>query len=122
LTLDAGALIAVDRGEREMMLLVAFLKKWEAPVTVPATALAQAVRRPARQARVSRLLNQPETRIVVLDRADATAVGQLLAATQTSDIAVAHVVLCARRSGQAVATSDPDDLRRLDPGIRFVEI
>jgi len=32
----------------------------------------------------------------------------------------AHVVLCARRTGQQVVTSDPDDLRRLDPRLKLV--
>jgi hypothetical protein len=30
------------------------------------------------------------------------------------------VVICARRAGQQIVTSDPDDLRRLDPGIGLV--
>jgi hypothetical protein len=40
----------------------------------------------------------------------------LLASSGTGDIVDAHVVVCARRAGQAVITSDPDDLRRLDAG------
>jgi hypothetical protein len=38
---------------------------------------------------------------------DATHVGGLLAASETSDIADAHVVICARRASQAVVTSVP---------------
>jgi hypothetical protein len=34
----------------------------------------------------------------------------------------AHVVLCARRAGQAVVTSDPDDLRHLDPSLTLVTL
>jgi len=52
---------------------------------------------------------------VPLDRVDATAVGRLLAGSGTSDVVDAHVVHCARRRAQQVVTSDPDDLRRLDP-------
>ncbi len=89
---------------------------------VPATALAQAVREPARQARLAGLLRQPQTKIVHLDRADATSVGRLLAASRTSDIADAHVVVCARRAGTAIATSDPDDLARLDPSAVLVRV
>jgi hypothetical protein len=40
-------------------------------------------------------------------------VGQVLAATGTTDIVDAHVVVCARRAEQAVVTSDPDDIARL---------
>ena len=57
-----------------------------------------------------------------LDRVDAVGVGRLLAASSTADIADAHVVICARRAGQRVVTSDPSDLRRLDPGIELLEI
>jgi hypothetical protein len=32
------------------------------------------------------------------------------------------VVICGRRNGQRVVTSDPGDLRRLDPEIQLIEI
>ena len=89
-------------------------------VTVPATALAQAIRSPARQARLSRLVRQPSTDLVALDGADATRVGVLLARTRTSDIVDAHVVVCGRRLNQPVVTSDPADLRQLDPTLPLV--
>jgi hypothetical protein len=53
---------------------------------------------------------------------DATSVGRLLAASGTADIADAHVVICARRSGQPVVTSDPADLGALDPAIRLIAL
>ncbi len=121
-TLDAGALIALDRGDRRVMALVARALETSARVTVPATALAQAVRNPARQARLGRLVRQPTTDVVVLDRVDATSVGRLLASSGTADVIDAHVVLCARRTGQAVVTSDPTDLRHLDASLTLVEI
>lgn len=55
-----------------------------------------------------------------LDRVDASNVGRLLAASGAAEVADAHVVVCARRSGQRVATSDPDDLQRLDPALEVV--
>jgi predicted nucleic acid-binding protein len=91
-------------------------------VTVPATALAQAIRNPGKQARLSRLIRQAGTDLVALDARDATAVGLLLARTGTSDIADAHVAVCAQRAGQAVVTSDPDDLKRIGPELSLVEI
>jgi len=81
LTLDAGALIALDRQDRRILVLLARARETGATVTVPATALAQAVRAPARQARLARLLRQPTTDVVALDRVDATSVGRLLAAS-----------------------------------------
>jgi predicted nucleic acid-binding protein len=93
-----------------------------ARVTVPATALAQAIRRPRQQARLSRLLRQPTTSVVPLDATDATQVGILLAATRTTDVVDAHVVICARRNAEAIVTSDPDDLARLDPRARLIVV
>jgi hypothetical protein len=35
-------------------------------------------------------------------------------------MADAHVVICARRRRQAIVTSDPHDLKRLDPAAQLV--
>jgi predicted nucleic acid-binding protein len=121
-TLDAGGLIALDRDDRRVVVLLARARETGARVTVPATALAQAIRRPERQARLARLIRQPATDVIDLGRVDATHVGRLLAASGTSDIADAHVVVCARRSGQPVVTSDPGDLRALDPALRLIPV
>lgn len=121
-TLDTGALIALDRDDRRVVALLARAQETSARVTIPATALAQAVRNPARQARLARLVRQPATDVVALDRMDATGVGRLLAASGTADVVDGHVVLCARRTGQAVVTSDPDDLQHLDPSLALVKV
>lgn len=121
-TLDAGALIGLDRGDRRVIALLVRAQETAARVTVPATALAQAVRDPARQARLARLVRQPTTDVIALDRTDATGVGRLLAASGTTDIADAHVVLCARRTGQAVVTSDPQDLHALDATLTLIAL
>lgn len=122
LTLDAGALIALDRDDRRVVVLLARIAELGARVTVPASALAQAIRRPEQQVRLARLVRQPTTDVAPLDRVDAGSVGRLLRASGTSDVVDAHVVICARRAGQQVATSDPDDLRALDPTLRVVTI
>ena len=114
-TLDAGPMIQLDRDERRVVALLALADETGIPVVIPGAALAQAIRQPARQPRLARLLRQPRSEVVALDRADATDVGRLLATSGTSDIADAHVVLCARRSGATIVTSDPDDLHVLDP-------
>jgi hypothetical protein len=121
-TLDAGGLIALDRDDRRVVVLLARARETGAQVTVPAPALAQAIRRPERQVRLSRLIRQPGTDVIALDRVDATHVGRLLAASGTSDIVDAHVVICARRAGQPVVTSDPSDLRQLDPALRLIAL
>jgi hypothetical protein len=121
-TFDAGGLIALDRNDRHVVVLIARAAEVGARITVPATALAQAIRRPERQARLSRLLRQPTTDVVPLDRVDATSVGRLLNASSTDDIVDAHIVVCAWRAGQQVVTSDPDDVRRLDPQLKVVAV
>jgi hypothetical protein len=122
LTFDAGGLIALDRNDRRVIALLARAAELGMRLTVPATALAQAIRNPATQVRLSRLIRQPHTDLVALSGPDATAVGLLLARSATADIVDAHVVICARRTRQAVVTSDPGDLRRIDPELRMVPV
>ena len=121
-TLDAGGLIAIDSNDRRLLVLLARAAETGGSITVPTSALAEAIRRPDRQARLSRLIRQPETDVVELDRVDAVSVGRLLAASETSDVVDAHVVICANRSGQRVVTSDAGDLRTLDPSIEVLEL
>lgn len=84
-------------------------------ISIPATALAQAIRSPARQVRLCRLIRQGGTDLIALDGPDAAAAGLLLARTATADIVDAHVVVCAQRAGQAVVTGATGDLRRISP-------
>lgn len=120
ITFDAGGLIALDRNDRRVLVLVARAAETGARVTIPATVLAQAIRQPQQQARLTRLVRQPTTDVVPLDRVDATNVGRLLSVSAMADIADAHVVICARRARQQVVTSDPGDLAKLDPHIGLV--
>src|SRR5262249_40178958 len=122
LTFDAGGLIALDRGDRRVLALLARAAELGARVTVPATALAQAMRRPSQQSRLSRLVRQPKPALVPLDGPDATQVGILLAKSRTTDVVDAHVVICARRHGEAIVTSDAEDLKRLDPRAELVAV
>ena len=122
ITFDAGGLIALDRNDRRVLTLLARATERGMRVTIPATALAQVVRRPGKQVRLSRLIRQVSTDVIALDGPGATIVGLLLARTATSDIVDAHVVICGLRAGQAVITSDPDDLRQLAPGLQLVTV
>ncbi len=119
-TLDAGALIALDRNDRRVIVLLARATETGSRVTIPAGALAQAIRQPERQARLSRLIRQPGTAVIALDRVDAVSVGRLLAASDTSDVVDAHVVICARRNRESIVTSDPNDLKHLDPTVNLI--
>jgi predicted nucleic acid-binding protein len=122
LTFDAGGLIALDGNDRRVLTLIARATERGMRITIPATALAQAIRNPARQTRLSRLMRQAGTDLIPLDGPDATAVGLMLARTRTADIVDAHVAICAQRAGQAVVTSDADDLRRIAPELRLVVV
>jgi hypothetical protein len=122
ITFDAGGLIALDRNDRRVLILISRATERGMRVTIPATALAQAIRKPVEQVSLARLIRQVITDLVALDGPDATQVGLLLAQTATADIVDAHVVICARRAGQAVITSDPKDLRRIAPELELVVV
>jgi hypothetical protein len=122
LTFDAGGLIALDRGDRGVLVLITRATERGMRITIPATALAQAIRNPSRQARLTRFIRQANTDLVPLDAPDATATGLLLARSRTSDIVDAHVIICARRAQQVIVTSDADDLHRIDPALELVNI
>lgn len=113
ITLDAGALIAFERGERRAVALVARARERGERLCVPAGVVGQAWRDGRRQSNLARLLSAAD--IVVLDDRGSRAAGQLLGVSGGSDVIDATVVLCARSRNHRIATSDPDDLRRLDP-------
>ena len=123
LTLDTGALIAIERGDGRMVALLDRLAaRGGARFAVPAAALAQAWRGAPRQARLARFLALPEVEVVPLDEPAARAVGVLCGAAQTADVVDAAVVLCARERQHRVVTSDPDDLGRLDPTLGLIAL
>lgn len=122
ITFDGGGLIALDRNDRRVLTLVARAKERGMRITIPVTALAQTMRNPAKQARLSRIIRQTDTDLIALDGPDATTVGLLLARTGTADIVDAHVVVCARRAKQAIVTTDAADLRRIAPDLQLVVV
>jgi hypothetical protein len=121
-TLDAGALIALERSDRRVIALLARATATDALITIPTTALAQAMRDPTRQVRSSRLIRQPNVLLPAFDTQMAIQVGRLLAASGTSDVVDAHVVIAAREADGSIVTSDPHDLSRLDPDATLVVI
>jgi hypothetical protein len=122
LTLDAGALIALERNDRYVVGLL--FDAWEASevIAIPAGALGQAWRDGRRQSRLARLLGSRHVTIEPLDDLRARAAGQLCGVRGTSDVIDASVVLCARARGHDVLTSDPTDLLRLDPKLRVIHV
>lgn len=119
---DAGGLIALERNDRRVVSVVYTAREESVPILLPATALAQVIRNPAKQAVLWRLIQREETEIIPLDGSYAQSVGVLLAKTGTRDTTDAHVVVCAQQAGYSVITGDPLDLRRLDPNLRVIAV
>lgn len=65
---DAGGLIAIDKGDRRVLALLARATERRMRVTVPATALAQAIRHPVTQVRDAEDLQRldPSLRLLVV--------------------------------------------------------
>jgi predicted nucleic acid-binding protein len=121
-TLDTGALIAIERGDRRLQALLDEAHAAGATLAVPAGALAQAWRGGARQARLARFLRLATVVVVPLDEPQARAAGALCGQTATTDIVDASVVICARSRAHAVLSSGPDDLAALDPTLRILAV
>jgi len=119
---DAGALIAFERNDRAVVMIAKRLVALHATLVVPAGVVGQVWRNGMRQARLARLLGSPIAIVEPLDDRRARAAGQLCGLAGTRDVIDAAVVLSAREHRLPVATSDPDDLRRLDPSVRLVAV
>jgi hypothetical protein len=116
LTLDAGALVAYERDDRSVRERIYTSLRNGGRVIVPAGVLAQVWRDRRRQVLLVRLLREDGVEVVDLDEDAAKASGELCGRTDTSDVIDASVVVCAREQrGATVLTSDPSDIRNLDP-------
>jgi len=117
LILDAGALIAFERLDRRVVRLL----ELAGDLHVPAGVVGQVWRNPARQVRLVRLLATDAVAVHSFDFETAKAAGHLCGSAGTADVVDAAVVLVARGCGGVVVTSDPADIRRIDPGLDLVE-
>jgi predicted nucleic acid-binding protein len=123
LTLDTGALLALDRPRKAVVMqarLAETLRRG-GTVCIPVGAIAQAWRS-SRQVRLARLLKSLDIDIAIMTPNVARSVGLLCARTGHSDVIDVHVALCARERRHAVVTSDPDDLSRIDPGLPVIRV
>jgi hypothetical protein len=111
LVLDAGAFVAVERGDRDVVALV---KRERLAGRVPVTnggVVAQVWRGGSgRQAPVARLLAGVE--VAPIDDGLGRRAGMLLARTGHTD-AIDAAVVCLAADGDDILTSDPGDLRVL---------
>jgi hypothetical protein len=122
LTLDAGALIALERNDRRVVAVLARAVELGYALAVPAGVVGQVWRDGRRQARLARFLRGDRLEVEALDDQLAREAGQLCGAKRTHDVIDATVVLCARRRGHRVVTSDPADIRRLDPNLAMTVV
>jgi hypothetical protein len=123
LTFDAGALIAIDRNAETARALLRRARAHRWPILVPAGALAQAWRSGARQARLAAFLGVIDGPTVLpLTERDARAVGELCGRTGTADVVDASVIVCALLYQHHIVTSDPTDMRLLNPGVPLITL
>ncbi|MBV9141638.1 MAG: hypothetical protein JO115_12100 [Pseudonocardiales bacterium] len=111
LVLDAGAFVAVERDDRELLARLRVAQRHGMELRSTAIVVAQVWRDPqGRQARLARLLRSVDVRPV--DDQAGRAAGVLIGQAGTQDPIDATLVLLAR-PGDHILTSDPQDIQRL---------
>ena len=122
IVLDAGALIALDRGDKRMIALLHRALAQGRAFRVPAGVVGQAWRDGRVQVTLARFLRSEEVEIIPLDEQLARSCGELCGATNSPDVIDASVVILAREQRDPIVTSDPNDLRRLDPAAQVIAV
>ena len=122
IVLDTGALIALERGDKRMIALLQRALAQGRAFRVPASVVGQAWRNGRVQVTLARLLRSEEVEIVPLDEQLARSCGELCGAAGASDVIDASVVIIARERQDLIVTSDPGDLRRLDPAAQIITV
>ncbi|MCU1279076.1 MAG: twitching motility protein PilT [bacterium] len=112
IVLDAGALIALERGDREARAYVLLAEQGYATLTTSSAVVAQVWRGGARQVRLSRLLTSDLVTEIPLDAHESRRIGALAAAVGAWDVVDGHVAVIALERDAIVITSDPDDIAR----------
>jgi hypothetical protein len=119
-TYDTGALIAAERDSRSVWRLHRRMIERGMYPTLPTVVLGQAWRG-GPQARLSRLLRG--CHIEPLTESQARSAGAALAASDSSDLIDAVVVVTALEREDMIVTGDPHDLRRIASALgRSVEL
>jgi hypothetical protein len=121
-TLDAGALSALDKGDRRMIALLQQLVQQRRGIRIPSGVVGQAWRDGRRQVTLARLLRAREVEAVPLDGPLSRVCGELCGMAGKTDVIDASVVIVARKHRDVIVTSDPQDLERLDPGADVVRV
>ena len=109
--LDAGPLIAVDRGEAEVSAVVNQAVARGEPLRTSAPVVAQVLRSPPQQVRLVRFLRSVD--VHPFEHADAARVGGLLRSSGGTDVVDAHLVVLATQLADDILTADTGDFAAL---------
>ena len=105
--LDAGVLIAIDRGEESARAFLTSADRNTRPLHTTAVAAAQVWRHGATQARLAQALRAMTVHPFGAD--DIAPVGETLRRSGTGDVVDAHLVVVAVRLGLDIITADAAD-------------
>lgn len=123
LILDAGALIGIERGGKELMAMVEQVHELGGDTVIPASVLAQIWRGGPKSARLAKLIGGSD--VDALDEERGKEIGVRLGARRRTDVTDAHVTCCALERQAVIATSDRGDLEALiEPGepMRLIDV
>lgn len=109
--LDAGVLIAIDRGTETGRSLLANVDRLTEPLHTTAAVAAQVWRDGSRQVRLARALNAMT--LHPFEPGDIAQVGEALRRSGTADVVDAHLFVVAQRIGHNILTADVDDFTSL---------
>ena len=118
LTLDTGALIALERRRHRMRKVIDVATRDAVPITVPVVVLAEWWRG---RSDLRDLIRRMVT-VEPMYEALATAAGEALASVGDASVADAIVMASAARRGDVVYTSDFGDLQRLQTAFPTVRV
>jgi predicted nucleic acid-binding protein len=110
--LDAGALIALDRGAATVRGYVLLADRSKVTLSTSAAVVAQVWRGGSRQARLARFLGSDLVNEIALDPDAGRKIGVLAATIGSRDVVDGHVAMIALERDAIVLTSDPDDIAR----------
>lgn len=123
--LDAGAVIALVGGDKQVAALIKNAALSGISVVMPPVVVTQTLRGGGRDTRIHQLLHQGCS-VPATDLRVARLAGELLGATGQADAADAQVVAhCLDMVPVTLATSDPHDMRELSaghPGVRILSV
>jgi hypothetical protein len=121
--LDAGALIALDRGLATVRGYILLADRAKVVLSTSSAVVAQVWRGGGRQARLARFLSSDLVNEMPLDTEAGRRIGVLAAAVGSTDVVDGHVALIALDRDAAVLTSDPGDIARWGvPDDRIVRV